>query len=47
MRKEEFENMGFEIDFIPYGSNPENEVSGIAYTYQEIKRIKKELFGDD
>lgn len=42
--KEEFECMGVEISFIPFGNNPEDEVEGIAYTFEELGKIR-ELIG--
>lgn len=44
MKKEEFEQMGTEIDFIPFGNNPEDEVTGIAFTTEQYKRIKEALY---
>ena len=41
--KEEFECMGIDISFIPYGNNPEDEVDGLAFTYEEVNRIKEAL----
>ena len=44
MNKEEFEQMGVEVDFIPFGNNPEDEVTGIAFTIAQYEDIKKALF---
>jgi len=41
MDKEEFELMGTEVSFIPFGNNPEDEKDGIAYTFEELGKIRK------
>lgn len=46
LSKEEFDCLGVDIDFIPFGNNPEDEVSGVAFTHEQLNKIKKALFGD-
>ena len=46
MIEEDFENMGVEIDFIPFGNNPEDEISGYVFSIEQVDRIRKALFGD-
>jgi hypothetical protein len=41
MNEEEFELLGTEIEFIPFGNNPEKTVDGVAFTMEEYELIKK------
>ena len=37
--------MGTEIDFVAYGDDAEDELTGYAFTLREYNLIKKALFG--
>lgn len=44
INKEWFNNAGYDIEFIPFGNNPENAIDGVVFSIEDYQKIKKALF---